>query len=194
MSTGQWRYNKAMLRAAPARLTLLSFTLILGCGLYLVLNSIDPRQRNPDDSDLKVREGDWRSHPALTVPDGRSHRHGKILVGDNVNDPRVLAELSRRFRATKELAFIKVGNDWKLRGEQDFEIRQEYFLRLLDHYWFSKDRLTGMTRQQIESLFGPGGLDPGRRSGRLQWSAGRDMLLADIENNRVLGAQYVMGY
>jgi len=175
MNTEQWRYNTTWLRALLARLSLMSLILILGCG-------------------LKERKGDWRSHPALAEPDGKSHRNGRVLVGDKITDPRVLTELSRRFRATKELAFNKVGDDWELEGEEDFEIRQEYFLRLLDYYWFSKDRLTGMTRDKIESIFGPGGLDPGQKSGRLIWSAGRDELIADIENNRVVDAQYVMGF
>jgi hypothetical protein len=189
MNTKQWRCN-------ATRLSLISFSSILGCGLYLAsgwMNSEQLGHWNPDGGGLKERKSDWRSHPALAEPDGQSHRHGRML-GDKINDPRVLDELSRRFRATRELRFVKSGDAWKLEGGGDFEYRQEYFLRLLDYYWFSKDRLTGMTRHKIESIFGPGGLERSQRSGRLSWSAGRDMLIADIENNRVVDAQYVMGY
>jgi hypothetical protein len=197
MSSEQRRFNVTKLGTSPGRLTLIIFILFLGSVFYLFPNSTLPRQRNPadpDDQDLRAREDDWRSHPALAAPDGRSHRHGRVLVGDKIDDPRVLAELSRRFRATQELRFATMGDAWKLEGERDFEIRQEYFLRLLDFYWFSMDRLTGMPRHKIEAIFGPGGLDPSRKSGRLSWSAGRDVLIADIENNRVIGVQYVMGF
>jgi hypothetical protein len=131
------------------------------------------------------RQGDWQSHPALIPPDGKSHRGDKRTPP--IADQRVLDELSRRFRATKELSL-----DGK--GAEDFEIRQEYFLRLLDHYLFEKNRLKGMTRVQVEAIFGPGSKCFDGTPGRLEWSAGRDSLCIDVKDGRVTQAMYVMGY
>jgi hypothetical protein len=121
---------------------------------------------------------DWQSHPALSPPDGESHRGDKRLPP--IRDQRILDELSRRFRG--------------LQGEDDFEVRQEYFLRLLDHYLFEKNRLVGMTRQEVESIFGLGTSFTGLQPGRLMWDGGRDSLFVDVEKDRVTQAGYVMGY
>src|SRR5204863_9801652 len=59
----------------------------------------------------------------------------------DINDQRVLDELSRRFKAS-------IGAD-----------RQEYFRRLLDHY-LDKERLKGKTLAEVEGIFGPLGMDP----------------------------------
>jgi hypothetical protein len=75
-------------------------------------------------------------------------------------------------------------------GEEDFEKRQEYFLRLLDYYWFSKPRLVGMTRAEVEQVFGRLGAD----SERAFISAGRDTLCLWFKDGRVSGAFYAMGY
>jgi hypothetical protein len=132
---------------------------------------------------------DWRLHPALAEPDGRSHR-GDRMAAANVDDPRVLAELSRRFRATEPLRLTRRGQDPTIRGAGDFERRQEYFLRLLDHYWFSKQRLVGMDRRAVVRIFGP----LGDRPDRGQVSAGRDTLYLSFANGRVTGGFYSMGY
>jgi hypothetical protein len=82
----------------------------------------------------------------------------------------------------------------ELQGGEDFEARQEYFLRLLDHYLFAEDRLTGMTRERVEAIFGPGQPSPDGNPGRLVWNAGRDCLCIDVEDGRVRQAMYLMGY
>jgi len=114
-------------------------------------------------------------HAALAIPDGESRRGGP-WVGADIDDPRVLEELSRRYRA-----------------EEDFERRQEYFLRLLDYYLFSRDRLAGKSRPEIERIFGPGSSDE-HHSNRLAWGGGRDSLIVDFENGVAVGAIYIMGY
>jgi hypothetical protein len=58
------------------------------------------------------------------------------MVAAGIKDPRVLKELSRRFRAAKPLRLVEKGGRVTVRGADDFERRQEYLLRLLDHYWF----------------------------------------------------------
>lgn len=131
----------------------------------------------------------WKSHPALAIPDGRSHR-GEPMLGADIKDPRVLVELSRRFRETDRFLLVKVGDEWIFRGAEHFEKRQEYLLRLLDHYLFSKQRLTGMTRAEIESIFGP----LYWTSDRASVSAGRDTLTMSFVNDRVVDAIYSMGY
>jgi hypothetical protein len=75
-------------------------------------------------------------------------------------------------------------------GAGDFERRQEYLLRLLDHYWFSAPRLAGMSRAEVAGIFGPLGGD----LGRAVVSAGRDTFCLRFEGGRVSGAFYVMGY
>jgi hypothetical protein len=115
-------------------------------------------------------------HPALAVPDGESHRGGP-WVGADIDDPRVLDELSRRYRT-----------------EKDFERDQEYFLRLLDYYLFSRDRLTGKTRVEIERIFGPP-MDPDEEdSNRCEWKGGRDYLVVDFKDGIAVGAFHIMGY
>ena len=114
-------------------------------------------------------------HPALAIPDGKSHRGGREIAAD-LEDPAVLAELGRRYRV-----------------EKDFERRQEYFLRLLDHFLFSRDRLSGMTRGQVEQVFGPGTPESAAHH-RWSWQGGRDRLLLDFHGDLVISAQYAMGY
>lgn len=116
---------------------------------------------------------DWRSHPALAEPDGHRHR-GDKMVGHTVDDPRVLGELSRRFKMTRNY---------------------EYFLRLLDYYYFNENRLVGMTQSQVEEIFGPGDPDrdfPGVQ--RLRWAVLPDFLFVTLEDDRVVSASYIMGY
>jgi hypothetical protein len=170
----------------------------IGLGVNLLPSFAGARPELPDrlgaaDDALREQDDNWLAHPALRPPDGQSRRAART-VGDDIQDSRVLAELSRRFLATKEFTFVKTGDRWELQGSNDFETRQEYFLRLLDYYLFSKDRLTGMTRKRIEGVFGPGCLEEGVMNGRLSWDAGRDSLIADIENGRVVDVQYIMGY
>lgn len=134
-------------------------------------------QKQADDS--------WKNHPALAEPDGTSHRGDKMVAAD-IKDERVLDELSRRYKATKRFRINPDG----ISGADDFERRQEYLLRLLDHYWFSKERLVGMTRAQVENIFGPLGGDPARA----YISAGRDIMCLRFHEGRLVGACYVMGY
>ena len=82
---------------------------------------------------------------------------------------------------------------------EGFEIRQEYFLRLLDYFWFSQQRVNGMKRVDIETVFGKGRPEPIRdnknpTATRLGWSGGRDSILIWFENDKATGAFYVMGY
>lgn len=118
------------------------------------------------------------SHPALAEPDGKSHRGGEMVAAD-IDDSRVLSELSRRFRQTSQDRF-----------SEDFEKRQEYLLRLLDYYWFSKPRIIGMTGPAAWRVFGPFVV----YEGEAHISGGRDLFILYFENGRVKGAQYVMGY
>ncbi|MEQ8787507.1 MAG: hypothetical protein RIC55_14480 [Pirellulaceae bacterium] len=117
----------------------------------------------------------WKKHPALAEPDGRSHRGDKMVAAE-IEDPRVLKELSRRFRATRK-------------GFEDFELRQEYLLRLLDYYYFSKRRIVGMKRTEVEEIFGPLGGGPDRAF----VSGGRDRFVLWFKDGRVSGAYYAMG-
>jgi hypothetical protein len=112
------------------------------------------------------------------------------MVGADIDDQRVLAELSRRFRRTKPLELVSQRGQAAVRGAEDFESRQEYLLRLLDHYLFSKQRLVGMTRVEVEGIFGP--LEPNRDQASL--SAGRDKLHLWFKEGRVSSAYYAMGY
>jgi hypothetical protein len=137
----------------------------------------------------RVTDEGWRQHPALAEPDGESHRGDKMIAAD-IKDPRVLKELSRRFRAAKQLRLIEKDGRVTVSGAEDFERRQEYLLRLLDHYWFSKQRLVGMTRADVEQVFGPLGADPERAS----ISAGRGTFCVYFKGGRVSGAYYCMGY
>ena len=121
------------------------------------------------------------SHPALSPPDGVSHRGGK-MVGDSLTKWEDVVAFGKLYQTTKE-----------------FEVRQEYFLRLLDYFWFSKRRIIGMKRTDIESVFGKGHPQPIRdsknpTSTRLAWSGGRDSILIWFENDTATGAFYAMGY
>ena len=146
------------------------------------------------DDQAEVVPEDWRQHPALAEPDGRSGRGGKMVVA-NIRDPRVLAELSRRFLQTTALGFTA---DGKLTGVGDFERRQEYLLRLLDHYYFSDNtRLVGKTPAQVERIFGPGGdrlAAETQASASMSWPAGRDTFIVYFEKGIAKGAFYAMGY
>jgi len=121
------------------------------------------------------------SNPALSPPDGISHR-GDKMVGDNLTDLKDVAALGMLYREAK-----------------GFEIRQEYFLRLLDHFWFSQQRFTGMKLAEIEQVFGPG--KPDKYAGNqkpnvtcLEWSGGRDLIKVWFEGEKATGAAYIMGY
>ncbi len=144
-----------------ARRSLLLFLGAVTGGLAVLPPQGDVRGRRPADDG-------WEGHPALAEPDGRSRRGDKAVAAD-AGDPRVLAELSRRFRQTKPLQLTPQGD---VRGAEDFERRQEYLLRLLDYYWFSKPRLVGMTRVEVEAIFGPLGHD----TQRADIPDGRDLL------------------
>ena len=132
------------------------------------------RQEATDDRLLR--------HPALAEPDGVSHR-GDRMVAANISDARIVAELSRRFRATRPT----------LAGQGEFERRQEYLLRLLDYYYFSGHRLTGKTRAEVEQIFGAGTPASGIPQA-LEWSGGRDTFVVYLRGDRVTGCFYAMGY
>jgi hypothetical protein len=134
-------------------------------------------------------EDSWKEHPALAEPDGQSHRGDRMVAAD-INDPRVLAELIRRFRQTKPLELVEQGDNIDVRGTEDFEKRQEYLLRLLDYYWFSKPRLIGMTWAEVDKIFGP--LGPVAKAASI--SAGRDTFYLWFKEGRVSDAYYAMGY
>ena len=125
----------------------------------------------------KATSDEWKGHPALVHPTGQSGRGGP-MVATEIDDIRVLKELSRRFRESKT------------RNSEDrlnFEIRQEYLLRLLDYLWFDKQRIIGMSRIEVEQIFGH--LNGSSVSG------GRDCFFLDFdERGRVSGAFYAMGY
>lgn len=121
------------------------------------------------------------SPPALQPPDGKSHR-GDKMVGDQLTDPKDIAALGKLYREAK-----------------DFEIRQEYFLRLLDYFWFSKERLIGMKQTDIEEVFGPGKAekyfhDQTPNITSLLWSGGRDYIQVSFKDGKATGAAYVMGF
>src|SRR5262245_4173664 len=102
-------------------------------GSFYSLPATNPDQEAPDEGWVKepMFDDDWRQHPALMEPDGVSHR-GDKMIADDVRDPRIIAELSRRFRATQAMRFAN--QQWT--GTDGFERRQEYLLRLLDFYHF----------------------------------------------------------
>jgi hypothetical protein len=158
------------------------------CSLFLLLAIVSAgfvafrSQRNLGHYQLD--EG-WTNHAAIAEPDGLSHR-GDKLVATDINDQRILNELSRRFRATNRLRINLQG----VAGAEDFEKRQEYLLRLLDYYWFSKQRLMGMTRSEVEGIFGPLGTDPTRAD----ISGGRDTFCLWFNEGRLISAFYSMGY
>jgi hypothetical protein len=162
----------------PSRFSLLLLLGVLAGGFALrPTQGSGPRPGPADDR--------WKNHPALAEPDGHSHRGDKMVAAD-IDDPRVLAELARRFKQTEPLRVTRAG----VRGDADFERRQEYLLRLLDHYWFAKPRLLGMTWAEVDAVFGPLGPPAGRAS----VSAGRDTLYLWFAGGRVSGAYYAMGY
>jgi hypothetical protein len=117
------------------------------------------------------------------------------MVAADIDDARVLRELSRRFQGTQPMRREKHGQEWVIAGWEDFERRQEYFLRLLDYYHFSKDRLTGKTREEVERIFGPGTrVNPAEHPSALKWNAGRDTFIVYFDKDRATGAFYAMGY
>ncbi|MCZ7647193.1 MAG: hypothetical protein M5U26_18380 [Planctomycetota bacterium] len=131
----------------------------------------------------------WKKHPALAEPDGGSGRGGKMVAAD-IKDPRILKELSRRFRATRPMRIEEKDGKTRVVGAEDFERRQEYLLRLLDYYWFSQERLKGMTRAEVEEIFGP----LGGNGASASIHAGRDTFYIAFEDGRVSHAFYAMGY
>jgi hypothetical protein len=157
---------------------------------FLVLSS----QRSVGRNDRVVKRNnpvdeEWKNHPALEEPDGRSHRGDKMVAAD-IDDPRILLELSRRFRQTKPLQLVQQSDKPTVQGFGNFERRQEYLLRLLDYYWFSKPRVLGMTGAQVEGIFGP--LES--KDGRDCISGGRDTVYFSFKNGRVSYVFYAMGY
>ena len=66
-----------------------------------------------------------------------------------------------------------------------------YFFLTWLPYYFEKERLRGMTRQEVEQVFGPLILSD---HGSLYISAGRDSLYFEFQGNRVSSAVYVMGF
>ena len=170
------------------RSTVLLWAIVVTGGLYSVPDTNCSPQA-PEEGWLKhpVFDDHWLQHPALMEPDGISRRGGK-MVADDVRDPRIIAELSRRFRATQAMGFVN--QQWT--GTDDFERRQEYLLRLLDFYHFSANRLAGMSRAKVQEIFGAGDRCP--PGNRLSWSAGRDVFVVWFRKGRVAGSYYVMGY
>jgi hypothetical protein len=162
-------------------------SLLLFVGILIGAFSLLPAQKYVCRSG--TTDDSWKNHPALAEPDGQSHRGDKMVAAD-INDPRVLAELSRRFRETKPLQLVEQGGKTIVRGAEDFEKRQEYLLRLLDYYWFSRPRIVGKTWAEVESIFGP----LGPRTERAQISAGRDTLYLSFKDGRVSDGYYAMGY
>jgi hypothetical protein len=147
-----------------SRRSLVLFLGMLAGGLFVLLSQDSVCRNGPLDQE-------WKNHPALAEPDGRSHRGGN-MVASEINDRRILLELSRRFRQTQTLQLVQQGGKTITQGTEDFERRQEYLLRLLDYYWFSKQRLLGMTWAEVETVFGP----LGPKGERAYVSAGRDTL------------------
>jgi hypothetical protein len=158
-------------------------SLLLFLGVVVAAFAILPSQEKVQRHLLA--EG-WMHHPALAEPDGRSHRCDRMVAAD-IQDSRVLAELSSRFRQTEPMQLTP---DGEIRGTRDFERRQEYLLRLLDYYWFGKPRLIGMSRAEVEAIFGPVGED----AKRAKIPAGRNTLHLWFKDGRVSGAFYAMGY
>ncbi len=155
--------------------------LLVAAGLLICQHGLQGQDAKDDDS--------WKKHPALTEPDGKSHR-GDKMVAEEIKDPRVLKELGRRFRETKALRVVEKNGKRIAEGSEDFEKRQEYLLRLLDHFWFSKQRIVGMQRTEVEEIFGPLGNNPERAF----VSGGRDTFCVWLKDGRVSGAYYTMGY
>jgi hypothetical protein len=104
------------------------------------------------------------------------------MVGNTLTKPEDIAALGKLYQNAK-----------------DFESRQEYFLRLLDYFWFSEHRFIGMKRSEVEQIFGTG--SPALTSAnqrpqvtRLHWSGGRDTILVSFEGDIATGAFYAIGY
>jgi hypothetical protein len=114
---------------------------------------------------------------------------------DPFSMPYTVAEASRIFRDTKPLRLRAEGGQVVLDGIEDFERRQEAFTVLMNAYFFGADRLTGMSRQEAEEVFGPGTPDvSGSKSAdRYIWDAGRDVLIMEYHRSRVVFAAFVMG-
>ena len=165
---------------SSARHGLTAFLLVAAAS-FICEHSLLGQDAKDDDS--------WKKHPALAEPDGTSHRGGKMVAAE-IKDPRVLKELGRRFRETKMLRVVEKDGKRITEGTEDFEKRQEYLLRLLDHLWFSKQRIVGMKRTEVEEIFGPLGDNPDRAF----VSGGRDTLCLWFKDGRVSGAYYAMGY
>lgn len=159
-------------------------SLLLYLGVLVGGFSLLPRHENDSRAD-----NGWRGHPALAEPDGRSHRGDKMVAAE-INDRRVLEELVPRFRQTEPLRLVNQNGETVVRGGGDFEKRQEYLLRLLDYFWFSKPRLTGMTWAEVDRIFGP----LGPMAEQASVSAGRDMFWIWFKDGRVSGAFYAIGY
>src|SRR5262245_708881 len=192
----------------PRRCSLLLFLGVLVGGFSILPGWVAPPRNATAD-------GSWQNHPALAAPDGQSHRGDKMVAAE-ISDPRVLAELIRRFHQTKPVRLTEQDGKTVVREAEDsekrqkyflrsdglvvgwrdrrtggdFEKRQEYFLRLLDYYWFSKPRLLGMTWAEVDHVFGP--LGPVAK--RADISVGRDTLCLWFKDGKCSGAYYAIGY
>jgi hypothetical protein len=109
--------------------------------------------------------------------------------------PYTVADASRVFKDTKPLRLRAQDGQVVLDGIEDFERRQEAFTVLMSAYFFGADRLTGMSRQEAEEVFGPGTPDVNgsKSADRYIWDAGRDVLIMEYHRNRVVFAAFVMG-
>jgi hypothetical protein len=152
-------------------------------------------------TEASLDDHQWQDHPALREPGGGAHRANDMSAG-YIDDPRVLRELSMRFRGIRTMWFDRQANKWILRKADGFEKRQAYLYRLLDHY-LRMDRLKGTTKKQMQEIFGP----PERAYVRhwdtsnplfydvMEWPVGqRDTFLVSFDNGRVVSAGVIMGY
>lgn len=148
-------------------LVVMSISGLLGATLSHVLGDGDKQPKG----DLTIDDENWRNHPALDDSVWRG-RVGEMHVAADIQDPRIIAEISRRYRLQRQ---------------------EKYFERLVQHYWNDNEqpRLLGMTRAEVENIFGPIS-----ESGTHFWidGGGRDGLQVWFKEGRVTGAYHVMGY
>jgi hypothetical protein len=109
--------------------------------------------------------------------------------------PISVADASRIFKETQPLRLCVEDGQVVLAGLDDFERRQEAFLVLMNAYFFNADHLTGMSRQEAEGVFGPGtpNVNGSKASDRYFWDAGRDVLVMEFRDSRVVFAAFVLG-
>jgi hypothetical protein len=90
------------------------------------------------------------------------------------------------------------------RDSKEFEIKQEYFLRLLDYFIFSRDRskgdgFKGMRLEEIETIFGKSHAEPlegetETTSTRFGWAGSRDSVLVWFKDGIATGGAYIQGF